>query len=115
LLSSSEDTTALLWEYSIAKRKLMVQERYHGHTGKHVWSQAISSDGKSAATGGNDGTVNVWHLDGWRDRVGVGRKNDVFWTEEAIRVNVDGKELIDSIRGYRCVDEDTLLLTTQSG
>ena len=114
LLSNSEDTTALLWAYSPIKRKLVVQERYHGHTGKHVWSQAISLDGTMAATGGNDGAVNVWDIATWQDRSGRSR-NDIFWTEEAIHVTAYGKERVDSIRGYRCVDENNLLLTTQYG
>ena len=94
LLSSSEDTTALLWEYSPAQRKLVVKERYHGHTGKHVWSQSISADGNMAATGGNDGAVNIWDIGGWRDRVDRSRTNAVYWSEEAIRVNVDGKDRV---------------------
>jgi WD repeat-containing protein 6 len=114
LLSSSEDTTALLWQYLPGTRKLKVQERYHGHSGKHVWSQAISSDGTMAATGGNDGAVNIWDVGGWKDRTGKDL-NDVFWTEKPIRVSVDGKEMVDSIKGYQCVDDDRLILTTKSG
>lgn len=113
LLSNSEDTTALLWKFSPSVRKLCVQERYHGHGGKHVWSQAISSDGMVAATGGNDGTVNIWDISGWRNRIEEG--SDVFWKEKPLKVSVDGKERLDSIKGYCCVDKDRLLLTTNSG
>jgi len=114
LLSSSEDTTALLWNFSKSNRKLKVQERYQGHRGKHVWSQAVSSDGTKAVTGGNDGGIIFWDINAWRDRF----ENDgtgVYWKELSPAVIVNGKKKRDSIKGYRCLDEDRLLITTGSG
>lgn len=114
LLSNSEDTTALLWQFSPTKHKLVVCERYHGHGGKHVWSQAISTDGTLAVTGGNDGAVNAWDIGGWWNRARQD-ESDIFWTDKSPRIIRDGKERLDNIKGYRCVDDDRLLMTTQSG
>jgi WD40 repeat protein len=113
LLSTSEDTSALLWRFSPATCKLKVQERYHGHWGKHVWSQDVSSDGTMAVTGGNDGSVNIWDIGGWKTRIGL--ETDLFWTEKSLSVTVDGKERIDPIKGCQCVGEDRLMMTTKSG
>ena len=114
LLSTSEDTSALLWQFSPTTRKLKVQERYHGHWGKHVWSQDVSSEGTIAVTGGNDGSVNIWDIGGWKGRSSRGT-DDLFWTEKSLYVTVDGKERIDPIKGYKCVDDDRLMMTTKSG
>jgi WD repeat-containing protein 6 len=114
LLSTSEDTSALLWQFSPTTRKLKVQERYLGHWGKHVWSQDVSSDGTMAATGGNDGAVNIWDIGGWKTRTGQGT-DDIFWSEKSLSLTVDGKERIDPIKGYQCVGEDRLMMTTKSG
>jgi WD repeat-containing protein 6 len=114
LLSSSEDTTALLWNFSKSNKKLKVQERYQGHRGKHVWSQAVSSDGTKAVTGGNDGGVNIWDIAAWRDRL-ENDGNGVYWKELSPAVIINGKEKRDPIKGYRCLDEERLLITTGSG
>ena len=115
LLSASEDTTALLWNLDPAKRRLQVLEKYHGHGGKHVWSEAVSSDGKVAATGGNDGRVNLWDIGGWRQRLGL-ESSEIFWTETVARTTIDEEECLDNIiKGYRCLDEKQLLVTTNSG
>jgi WD40 repeat protein len=114
LLSNSEDTTALLWRLSLTDRTLKVQERYQGHGGKHVWSQAVSSDGTLAATGGNDGGVNIWDIGEWKARAGQNSKG-TYWTEKSPRMVVDGKEKTDEIKGYCSVDDDRLLITTKSG
>jgi WD repeat-containing protein 6 len=114
LLSTSEDTTALLWQLDLSKKTLNVQERYHGHNGKHVWSEAISSDGRIAATGGNDGRLNIWDIGRWRQRLGL-EASDICWREQTLKVQVGGKESVDVIKGYRCIDASRLLLTTDSG
>jgi WD repeat-containing protein 6 len=114
LVSNSEDTTALLWEFIPSVRKLVVKEKYHGHSGKHVWSQAISENAKMLATGGNDGAINIWDIGSWKDRIGQ-EGNEIYWSETALKIFVNGKEKMDSIRGYKCVDEDRLVTTTKSG
>jgi WD repeat-containing protein 6 len=114
LLSTSEDTSALLWRFAPATRKLKVQERYHGHEGKHVWSQAISSDGSMAVTGGNDGSVNIWDIGGWRTRTEKSEEA-VHWSEKSPPVVVNGREQMDPIKGFHCIDDDRLLITTKSG
>lgn len=67
-----------------------------------------------AATGGNDGAVNIWDIGGWKTRTGQGT-DDIFWAEKSLCLTVDGKERIDPIKGYRCVGEDRLMMTTKSG
>jgi WD40 repeat protein len=114
LMSTSEDTTAYLWNLSLVDRTLKVHEKYHGHGGKHVWSQAISSDGALAATGGNDGGVSIWDVAGRKSRIGDS-PNEIYWTEKSPTVVVDGKEIVDVIKGYSCVDDDRFLMTTKSG
>ena len=114
LLSASEDTTALLWHLDPSERTLKVRERYQGHSGKHVWSEAISSNGRLAATGGNDGGVNLWDVGGWKDRLGPAA-SEVCWTEQTPKALVDGKPCFDTIKGYRCIDSNRLLVTTNSG
>lgn len=114
LLSSSEDTSAILWHLKTSDRTLTVQEQYHGHGGKHVWSQAISYDGTMAVTGGNDGGVSIWDIGGWRDRIGS-PTSDVYWKEPSQCVTVNGKDKVDLIKGYRCLDHDNLLMSTGSG
>jgi WD repeat-containing protein 6 len=116
LLSSSEDTSAILWTMSLEKRTLKVQEQYHAHGGKHVWSQAISYDGTMAATGGNDGGISIWDIGGWKERSGDTNHNyDIYWKEPSPRITIEGREKIDLIKGYRCLDDDNLLMTTGSG
>jgi WD40 repeat protein len=116
LLSSSEDTSAILWTMSFEKRTLKVQEQYHAHGGKHVWSQAISYDGGMAATGGNDGGISIWDIGGWKERTGDMTHNyDIYWKEPSPRVTLNGREKVDKIKGYRCLDHDNLLMTTGSG
>jgi WD repeat-containing protein 6 len=114
LLSSSEDTSAILWHFNMSEQTLKVQEQYHGHGGKHVWSQAISYDGNMAATGGNDGGVSIWDIGGWKDRLGSTTSN-IYWKEPSQRVTINGKDKVDLIKGYRCLDHDNLLMTTGSG
>jgi WD repeat-containing protein 6 len=112
LLSTSEDTTALLW--SLRNAKLEVLERYAGHAGKHIWSQAISWDGTMAVTGGNDGGVNLWDIGHWKMR-SKEIDGEISWKERTPCVIAKGIERIDVIKGYRCVDKDRLLVTLQSG
>ena len=114
LMSTSEDATALLWHLSTKDRKFKVLERYQGHGGKHVWSQAISLDGTMAATGGNDGAVNIWDIENWKNRM-RDSNSDISWKEKTPSVNIDGIERMDIIKGYRCIDEDNLLVTLNSG
>jgi WD repeat-containing protein 6 len=112
LLSASEDTTALLWRLDPSMGTLSVLERYAGHKGKHVWCEALSSDGTMAATGGNDGAVNIWDVGGWRGRSG---KSNISWTEDTPALRVDGKDMVDKIKGYQCLDRDRILVTVDSG
>jgi len=114
LLSTSEDTTAILWQFLVDNRRLKVQERYNGHSGKHVWSQDVSSDGNMVVTGGNDGAINLWDLGGWSVRRAHG-DTEISWTEKPLTAEVDGNEKVDMIRGCKCVDNDRLVVTTQTG
>jgi WD40 repeat protein len=114
LFSTSEDTSAILWQLSRDNGRLKVLERYNGHSGKHVWSQDVSSDGSIAVTGGNDGAINLWELRQWNIRRGQG-DNEISWKEKALMVDDNGKEKVDMIRGCRCLDKDRLIITTQSG
>jgi len=113
LLSNSEDTTALLWEFSKSDPRLKVQERYEGHSGKHIWSQAINRDGTMAATGGNDGGINLWDIAGWQKRTATS-SSEIFWNTMSPRIMVDGHERLDPIKGCKCI-RGKLLLTTNSG
>jgi WD repeat-containing protein 6 len=113
LFSTSEDTSAILWQFSPDNGLLKVQERYNGHSGKHVWSQDVSFDGSIAVTGGNDGALNVWELGQWNERRGQG-DNEISWKEKPLTVDVDGKVIVDMIRGCKCLDKDRLIITTQS-
>lgn len=114
LFSTSEDTSAILWQFSRDNGRLKVLERYNGHSGKHVWSQDVSSDGSIAVTGGNDGAINLWELRQWNIRRAQG-DNEISWKEKALTVDDGGKEKVDMIRGCKCLDKDRLILTTQSG
>ena len=114
LLSTSEDTTAILWQFLTDNRQLKVQERYSGHSGKHIWSQDVSSDGHNVVTGGNDGAINLWDLGGWSVRRAHG-DTEISWTEKPLTAKVDGNEKVDMIRGCKCVDNDHLVVTTQTG
>jgi WD repeat-containing protein 6 len=114
LLSTSEDTSAILWQFLPGNRLLKVQERYNGHSGKHVWSQDVSSDGNTAVTGGNDGAINLWNLGGWNLRR-AHVDTEVSWTEKPLTIEIDGIERVDMIRGCKCLDKDRLIVTTQSG
>jgi WD repeat-containing protein 6 len=115
LLSTSEDASAFLWHFSLTDGKLAVLEQYHGHGGKHVWSQAISSTGAIAATGGNDGGVSIWDISGYPGRTGK-YSDDIHWTTQSPPDMESGdKTKADPIKGYCCVNDDTLLITTKSG
>jgi len=65
-------------------------------------------------SGCNDGAINLWDLGGWSVRLAHG-DTQISWTEEPLTAEVDGNEKIDLIRACKCVDNDHLAVTTQTG
>ena len=56
--SVSEDATCKVWSISANEQKEVTTLK--GHIGKNV--RALSTHGDLIATGGEDGSVKVWHL-----------------------------------------------------
>ena len=58
LASVSEDATCKVW--SVGNKEQKEVTTLKGHIGKNV--RALSAHGDLIATGGEDGSVKVWHL-----------------------------------------------------
>jgi WD40 repeat protein/serine/threonine protein kinase/DNA-binding XRE family transcriptional regulator len=103
---------SLVQVYDVASRRL-VGELTHPN---EVWSLAISTDGRTAATGDQQGTIRIWNLsDGTLAREWQAHEADVM----GIDISPDGQRLLsvsaDNSAKYWDIATEELLYTRSQG
>lgn len=77
LLSSSDDTTAKVWQVNINESICELLATLNEHT-QEIYTAKWNPDGKTLATASSDGTVKIWS---WDDDIdGVGRRGKCLHT-----------------------------------
>ncbi|KAK9328371.1 WD40-repeat-containing domain protein [Lipomyces starkeyi] len=60
IVSTGEDSTTRVW--SFRDGKLNCVQIWEGHSGRSIWSLAVTDDKNIVSTGGADGRVRIWNM-----------------------------------------------------
>lgn len=127
LVSFGEDATTQFWRYSPTSpghsigdgsiKELTHLATIHAHSGKNIWSSAVTASGEEGivvATGGADGSV---ILSSHKLPIAATSDSIESWDIEAISSTAP-KEVAskpDKLRGFAFINEKSLVISTNSG
>ncbi|ORZ20442.1 WD40-repeat-containing domain protein [Absidia repens] len=119
LVSISEDATCRVWKNSLmmdsgfegidmGDSSMDCLACWEGHTGKNIWSCAVSPDHKVVATGGQDSGIRLWSL--------ASIKRNIIDSDDALNCMRLTDEYKDTkIRDFALMDSKTLMASTDQG
>ncbi|KAI8089880.1 WD40-repeat-containing domain protein [Halteromyces radiatus] len=119
LVSISEDATCRVW-----KNAMMANDNkdsidlgdtsmdclacWEGHTGKNIWSAAVSPDHRIVATGGQDSGIRLWSLTSIKE-------NNIVSEDDLACMRLPEQYKGDMIRNFGLINHKTLMASTDHG
>ncbi|KAK9710055.1 WD repeat-containing protein 6 [Basidiobolus ranarum] len=125
LISVSEDSTCRVWSFGDidAEDEINCLACWDGHSGKNVWSVAVSPSQKVVATGGGDSGIRLWSLDSVeRSKIeSISQMSELalpdpttYLTEGQVLQNTETRTK-EHIRNFVALDYSTVVLSTHIG
>ncbi|CAO3609505.1 unnamed protein product [Cunninghamella echinulata] len=117
IVSISEDATCRVWKNGLMATNensnmndtsMDCLSCWEGHTGKNIWSLAISTDHKIVATGGQDSGVRLWSLTSIKE-------NNIDSEDDLLNMRLPEEHHGDMIRNFVLVDNRTIMASTDQG
>ncbi|ORZ08686.1 WD40-repeat-containing domain protein [Absidia repens] len=119
LVSISEDSTCRVWKNGLISNSgggdvdmgdtsMDCLACWEGHTGKNIWSCAVSTDHKIVATGGQDSGVRLWSLASIKE-------NNIESEDDLVCMQLAVEHKGDMIRNFALINHKTVLASTDHG